>query len=168
MLFVIDMQNDFVDEKKGVLSVKNAEKLVPKIIQEIKDQEKKGEPIYYTLNQHELEDDNRSDEEKKWGLELFGPLKEALKKHHALKKKFHSISPEDAEELRNQYEDDPDRIIEFVGVETNVCVLSNAIMLHNSFPLATISVLKDLCVGTTEELHNKSLDVMESLKIEIH
>ena len=61
MLFVIDMQNDFVDEKKGVLSVKNAEKLVPKIIQEIKDQEKKGEPIYYTLNQHELEDDNRSD-----------------------------------------------------------------------------------------------------------
>ncbi|MCM3511916.1 cysteine hydrolase family protein [Carnobacterium inhibens] len=168
MLFVIDMQNDFVDEEKGVLSVKNAEKLVPKIIQEIKEQEKKGEPIYYTLNQHELEDDERSDEEKKWGLELFGPLKGALKKHHALKKNFHSISPEDAEALRNQYEDDPDRIIEFVGVETNVCVLSNAIMLHNSFPLATISVLKDLCAGSTEELHSETLDVVKSLKIEIH
>lgn len=168
MLFVIDMQNDFVDEEKGILSVKNAEKLVSKIIQKIKDQEKKGEPIYYTLNQHELEDDNRSDEEKKWGLELFGPLKEALKNHHALKKKFHSISPEDAEELRNQYEDDPDRIIEFVGVETNVCVLSNAIMLHNSFPLASISVLEDLCVGSTEELHKETLDVLKSLKIEVH
>ncbi len=168
MLFVIDMQNDFVDKEKGILSVSNAEKLVPKIIKEVQEQEKKGEPIYYTLNQHELEDDDRSDEEKQWGLELFGPLKEALKKHKAIKKKFHSISPEDAAELRSQYEDDLDRVIEFSGVETNVCVLSNAVMLHSSFPLATISVLKDLCVGTTEELHNKSLDVMESLKIEIH
>ena len=168
MLFVIDMQNDFVDEGKGILSVTNAEKLVPKIIKEIQEQEKKGEPIYYTLNQHELEDDDRSDEEKQWGLELFGPLKEALKKHKPIKKKFHSISPEDAAELRSQYEDDPDRVIEIIGVETNVCVLSNAVMLHNSFPLATISVLKDLCAGSTEKLHNEALDVLESLKIEIH
>ncbi|AEB30707.1 isochorismatase hydrolase [Carnobacterium sp. 17-4] len=168
MLFVIDMQNDFVDEDKGMLSVTNAEKLVPKIINKIQEQDEKGEPVYYTLNQHELEDDDRSNQEKQWGLALFGPLKEALKKHKAIKKKFHSISPEDAAGLRSQYEDDPDRVIEFVGVETNVCVLSNAIMLHNSFPLATITVFKDLCAGSTEKLHNEALDVLESLKIEIH
>ncbi|MBC9824543.1 cysteine hydrolase family protein [Carnobacterium inhibens] len=168
MLFVIDMQNDFVDEEKGILSVPNAEKLVPKIVKEIKKQEKEGEPIYYTLNQHDIENDNRSDAEKKWGLELFGPLKEALKEHHAIKKKFHSIPPEAAAELRNQYEDNPDRVIDFCGVETNVCVLSNAVMLHSSFPLATISILKDLCMGTTKELHNETLDIMKSLKIEIN
>ncbi|SDQ24543.1 cysteine hydrolase [Carnobacterium viridans] len=167
MIFVIDMQNDFVDEDKGILSVTNAKELVPKIIKEIQEQEKKGEPVYYTLNQHELEDDDRSDEEKQWGLKLVNSLKEALKNHKAIKKKFHSISPEDAAELRNQYEDDPDRVIKFVGVETNVCVLSNAIMLHNSFPLATITVLKDLCAGSTEKLHNEALDVLESLKINI-
>lgn len=168
MLFIIDMQNDYVDEEKGILAVQGAEKIVPKIIKEIHRQEEKNEPIYYTLNQHDLEDDDRSDEEKKWGLALYGPLEEALKKHTAIKKKFHSISPEDAEKLRNQYEDDPDRVIEFVGVETNVCVLSNAIMLHTSFPLATIRVLEDLCTGTTAELHNETLDVMKSLKIEIN
>ncbi|WP_035051306.1 isochorismatase family cysteine hydrolase [Carnobacterium pleistocenium] len=168
MLFVIDMQNDFVIEKRGLLSVPNAEKLIPEIIKEIKEQENKGEPIYYTLNQHNIEDDNRSDAEKRWGLELVEPLKEALKKHNVLKKKFHSISPEEAEKLRNQYDDDPDRVIEFVGIETNVCVLSNAIMLHSSFPLASICVLEDLCTGTTKELHNKTLEVMKSLKIEIY
>lgn len=168
MLFIIDMQNDFVDEEKGILAVQGAEKIVPKIIEEIHRQEEKNEPIYYTLNQHDLEDDDRSDEEKKWGLALYGPLEKPLKKHTAIKKKFHSISPEDAEKLRNQYEDDPDRVIEFVGVETNVCVLSNAIMLHTSFPLATIRVLEDLCTGTTAELHNETLDVMKSLKIEIN
>lgn len=168
MLFIIDMQNDFVDKGKGILAVPDAEKIAPKIIEEIHRQEEKGEPIYYTLNQHDLEDDHRSDEEKKWGMALFGPLEAALKEHKAINKKFHSISPEDAEELRNTYEDDPDRVIEFVGVETNVCVLSNAIMLHNSFPLATIRVLEDLCIGTTAELHKETLDVMKSLKIEIN
>lgn len=168
MLFVIDMQNDFVDEEKGILTVSEAEKIVPKIIEEIHRQEEKGEPVYYTLNQHDLEDDDRSDAEKKWGLALYGPLEEALKKHKAIKKKFHSISPEEAEKLRNQYKDDPDRVIEFVGVETNVCVLSNAVMLHNSFPFATISVLEDLCKGSTTELHKETLDVMRSLKIEIN
>lgn len=168
MLFIIDMQNDFVDNEKGVLAVPNAAKIVPKIIEEIHHQEEKGEPIYYTINQHDLENDHRSDEEKKWGMALFGPLEAALKEHKSINKKFHSISPEDAEELRNAYKDDPDRVIEFVGVETNVCVLSNAIMLHNSFPLATIRVLEDLCIGTTEELHKETLDVMKSLKIEIN
>ena len=168
MLFVIDMQNDFVDNEKGILAVPNAAKIVPKIIEEIHRQEEKGEPIYYTINQHDLENDHRSDEEKKWGMALFGPLKAALKEHKGINKKFHAISPEDAEKLRNMYEDDPDRVIDFVGVETNVCVLSNAIMLHNSFPLATIRVLEDLCIGTTEELHKETLDVMKSLKIEIN
>lgn len=167
MLFVIDMQNDFVAKGKGILLVENAEKLVPKIIREIANQEEKGEPIYYTLNQHDIEDDNRSDTEKEWGLELVGPLKEALKNHIPIKKKFHSISPEDAAKLRNLYKDDPDRVIEFAGVETNVCVLSNAIMLHNSFPLATIVVLKDLCTASTEKMHNEALSILKSLKIEI-
>ena len=74
MLFIIDMQNDFVDNEKGVLAVPNAAKIVPKIIEEIHRQEEKGEPIYYTINQHDLENDHRSDEEKKWGMALFGPL----------------------------------------------------------------------------------------------
>lgn len=167
MLFIIDMQNDFVDNEKGKLPVPNAATIVPKILQEIKKQEEKGEPIYYTLDQHATEEDDRSKEEKQWGMELYPPLKEALKNHTAIKKSFHSIPPEEAAELKKKYGKDPDRLIEFVGVETNVCVISNAVMLHNSFPLASIRILKDMCVGTTPELHEEALDIMKSLKMEV-
>lgn len=167
MLFIIDMQNDYVDNEKGKLSVPNATTIVPNIIQEIKKQEEQGEPIYYTLDQHATNEDERSEEEKQWGMELYPALKKVLKNHKAIKKDFHSISPEDAAGLREKYKDDPDRIIEIVGVETNVCVLSNAVMLHNSFPLASVRILKDMCVGTTSELHKEALDIMKSLKMEI-
>lgn len=167
MLFIIDMQNDYVDDKKGKYPVPNATAIVPNIIQEIKKQEEQGEPIYYTLDQHDTEADDRSEEEKQWAMELYPALKEVLQKHTAINKNFHSISPEDAAELRKKYEDDPDRIIEFVGVETNICILSNAVMLHNSFPLASIRILEDLCGGTTTELHEEALNVMKSLKMEI-
>lgn len=167
MLFIIDMQNDFVDNEKGKLPVPGAAAIVPKILQEIKKQEEQGEPIYYTLDQHDTEEDERSKEEKQWGMDLYPPLKEALKNHTAIKKNFHSISPEDAAELKKEYGEDPDRLIEFVGVETNVCVLSNAVMLHTSFSLASIRILKDMCVGTTPELHQAALDVMKSLKMEV-
>ena len=167
MLFIIDMQNDYVDDRKGKYPVPNATAIIPNIIQEIKKQEEQGEPIYYTLDQHDTEADDRSEKEKRWGMELYPTLKEALQKHTAIKKYFHSISPEDAAQLRKRYEDAPDRIIDFVGVETNVCILSNAVMLHNSFPLASIRILEDLCVGTTAELHKEALAVMKSLKMEI-
>lgn len=55
MLFIIDMQNDYVDNEKGKLSVLNATTIVPKILQETKKQEEQGEPVvYYTLDQHVL------------------------------------------------------------------------------------------------------------------
>ncbi|SFH65789.1 cysteine hydrolase family protein [Pisciglobus halotolerans] len=166
MLFVIDMQNDYVDPEKGAMVVEGAKEIVPNILQEIRRQEEQGEPIYYTLDKHQS-DEGRSAQEDQWGHELYPPLQQALQKHQAIKKDFHSISPEVAAKLRDEYQDDPNRVITVVGAETNVCVLSNAVMLHNSFPLASVRILKEACAGSTEALHQKALDVMKSLKMEI-
>ena len=167
MLFIIDMQNDYVDKDSGAHIVEEASTIVPTIIQEIKKAEASGEPIYYTLDQHDTKNEERSRKGLEWGLELYPPLKQALKNHIAINKKFHSISPESASELRKQHQDSPDKTIKIVGVETNVCVISNAIMLHNSFPLSSIHILEDMCIGTTEKLHQEALNVMKSLKMEI-
>lgn len=166
MLFIIDMQNDYVN-KKGRYSIENADKIVPNIIKEIEKSERENEDIYYTLDMHDLKSNHRSSSDKEWGLALYQPLKKVLENHIAIKKDYHSISPEDAMFLKKIHEDNSDQKIKIVGVETNVCVLSNAIILRNSFPSTQIIVLKNMCLSSNQKLHQNTLDIMEKLKIDI-
>lgn len=57
--------------------------------------------------------------------------------------------------------------IEIVGVCTDICVISNALILKAIFPETRIIVDSSCCAGTTPELHQKALDVMRSCQIEI-
>jgi nicotinamidase-related amidase len=57
--------------------------------------------------------------------------------------------------------------IEFIGFCTDICVVSNALMVKALYPELKISVLKDLCAGVTEEKHNAALAVMQSCQIEV-
>lgn len=59
-----------------------------------------------------------------------------------------------------------DEII-LVGVCTDVCVISNALILRSMFPYARIRVVPFLCAGTSPENHQKALDVMKSCQIEV-
>ena len=168
MLFVVDMQNDFVDQKRGIMAVPGGEEIVPGILARIKKVEEDGETVVYTLNEHhEMEEDLRSQEEKDWGHELYGPLKEALKGHVAVKKGYYAVHPENLmEALTNAGKDhlSLDRI-ELVGVDTAVCVLSNAVVLRNLFPDAKIIIRTDLTRAKEDELGRKALDVMKGLSM---
>ena len=57
--------------------------------------------------------------------------------------------------------------IEIVGVVTNICVISNFVMFQSQFREATIKVDAKLCAGFNKELHDKALDVIESLQGEV-
>ncbi|MBS4538812.1 isochorismatase family protein [Clostridium sp. D2Q-11] len=57
--------------------------------------------------------------------------------------------------------------IEFVGVETNVCVLSNAVIVKNIFPDSEIIIYKSLCTSSNLDLHKKALDIMTSLQMKV-
>ena len=55
--------------------------------------------------------------------------------------------------------------IELVGVDTAVCVLSNAVVLRNLFPDAKIIIRTDLTRAKEDELGRKALDVMKGLSM---
>jgi nicotinamidase-related amidase len=57
--------------------------------------------------------------------------------------------------------------IEICGVCTDICVVSNALLLRAQFPNMKISVLRDLCAGTSTEAHQAALTVMGSCQIEV-
>ena len=57
--------------------------------------------------------------------------------------------------------------IELVGLCTDICVVSNALLLKASFPEASIRVNSACCAGVTPEKHRAALETMASCQIEI-
>lgn len=57
--------------------------------------------------------------------------------------------------------------IELCGVCTDICVVSNALILKANFPEIPIAVRANCCAGITKQKHNSALDVMQSCQIEI-
>jgi nicotinamidase-related amidase len=63
--------------------------------------------------------------------------------------------------------EDKDLSIELVGLCTDICVISNALMLRSTFPEAEISVRASCCAGVTPEKHKAALEVMKSCHIKV-
>ena len=57
--------------------------------------------------------------------------------------------------------------IELIGYCTDICVISNALILKSLFPDVVIKVKENCCAGSTMELHSKAIDVMRSCQIEV-
>ena len=57
--------------------------------------------------------------------------------------------------------------VELIGLCTDICVVSNAILLKASFPEMPISVDASCCAGVTVEKHNAALEVMKSCQIDV-
>ena len=56
--------------------------------------------------------------------------------------------------------------IDICGFCTDICVISNALLLRREFPAMKICVIDDLCAGTSEQRHKAALDVMSSCLID--
>jgi nicotinamidase-related amidase len=57
--------------------------------------------------------------------------------------------------------------VEFVGLCTDVCVISNVLMTRQALPDTPIYVDKNCCAGTTPEKHDAAIEVMKSCQIEV-
>lgn len=57
--------------------------------------------------------------------------------------------------------------IELVGVVTDICVISNAVLAKTALPEAEITLDSSCTAGSTEQLKQKAFDVMKSLQIKI-
>lgn len=68
---------------------------------------------------------------------------------------------------RDRFDESADIEIEVCGFCTDICVISNVLHLRAHFPNMKITVLKDLCAGTSIENHEAALAVMNSCQIDI-
>ncbi|MBR0162306.1 MAG: cysteine hydrolase [Oscillospiraceae bacterium] len=170
ILVVVDMQKDFVD---GSLGTAEAVAIVPVVVKKIKDFEG---TIFVTYDTH-FEDYLESEEGKKLpvphcisgtpGWELDALVQEALeeKPYFAIQKyTFGSLA---LAQLIAAETDGEEFSVELIGLCTDICVVSNALILKANFPEVPISVDASCCAGVTPELHEAALATMQSCQIDI-
>lgn len=174
VLVVVDMQNDFID---GSLGTKEAQAIVNNAVEEIKNF--KGF-VFVTFDTHE-ENYLETSEGKKlpvkhcikgtqgWGLNE--KIHDALSSQgtifrSVLKGTFGSVDlPEKIVGMRGN--DQSQLEITLIGLCTDICVVSNALLLKAHFPEADISVKANCCAGVTPESHEAALKTMEMCQINI-
>lgn len=169
-LVVVDMQKDFVD---GSLGTPDAQAIVSRAAEKIRSFE--GD-IFVTYDTH-FEDYLDTPEGKKlpvphciyetpgWELtEELQNLMEEIPHYKVQKYTFGSIT---LPHLMKEVADGDDFSIELIGLCTDICVISNALILKAQFPDLSISVDSSCCAGVTPKLHTAALDVMRSCQIDI-
>ena len=167
---IVDVQNDFVT---GVLGTEEAKVATQKIIERVKEIRKSDEFLIYTQDTHQSDylftPEGRSlpiphclEGTKGWEVVALADEKMAP---HIQKPTFGSLELLGAiTELNGK---GIITEIELFGFCTDICVISNALILKNAFPLLTITVNADLCAGTTPDMHEAALKVMNSCQINI-
>ena len=169
-LVVVDMQKDFVD---GALGSKEAVAIVSNVVKKINDFD--GE-IFVTLDTH-FDNYMETAEGKKLpvphcikgttGWELNPEVAKALegKKYTVVEKlTFGSV---DLPKLMGQAAGDEAFSVELMGLCTDICVVSNALLLKAHYPENNIAVDASCCAGVTPKSHNEALATMGMCQIEI-
>ena len=169
VLVVVDMQKDFVD---GALGSAEAVAIVSNVVEKIKSFDGY---IFVTYDTHS-EDYLNTSEGKKLpvphcikgtdGWELDSQVETALegKDFVAVEKPtFGSVNLPQL--IRNRAGEEFS--LELIGLCTDICVVSNALVLKANFPENEISVIADCCTGVTPESHNAALQTMKSCQINV-
>ena len=171
ILVIVDMQNDFVT---GSLGSKDAQAIVPNIVDLIENGGYDG--ICVTLDTHK-DDYLKTPEGKKLpvphcieyteGWLIQPDIRKALEKaeyvRYIQKPTFGSTTLCSDIIGWRKSED----IVDFVGVCTDICVVSNVLMAKAFTPYTQIRVIADACAGTSPEAHQAALKVMQSCQIDI-
>ena len=170
ILVVVDMQKDFID---GALGFDGADKIIPGIIEKIREYESSGDEIVYTLDTH-FENYMDTQEGKNLpvphcikGSEGHG-LCDELKPLLEGKKVFEKLtfgSIELAEYLKENASDISK--IEVCGLVSNICVLSNAVVAKAAAPEAEVIVDSKLTASFAPDLHQATLDVLKGIQVTV-
>ncbi|MCI9078880.1 MAG: cysteine hydrolase [Lachnospiraceae bacterium] len=165
VLIVVDMQNDFV---YGTLGTEEAVEIVPAVTEKVKTAVNNNDMVIFTKDTHYS---NYLDTEEGKNL----PVEHCIKGS-----KGWEIVPGLNEYAHNIIEKNtfgsimlPDKVreydeIELVGLCTDICVISNALLLKAHFPEKSICVDASCCAGVTPESHNNALEAMKMCQIRIN
>ena len=168
-LIVVDMQKDFVD---GALGTEEAVAIVPAVVRKI---EGFGGEIFATLDTH-FENYMETAEGKHLpvphcikdtpGWQFDQAVAVALDRKGFTPVEKRTFGAINLPELVRQAAGGEDFDLEVIGLCTDICVVSNALLLKAAFPEAPIKVDKACCAGVTPQLHEAALATMASCQIE--
>ncbi|MBR5479529.1 MAG: cysteine hydrolase [Clostridia bacterium] len=161
-LIVIDMQNDFVDKALGT---REAVAILPAVRGKIREYAEKGDEVIFTRDTHGED-------------YLNTPEGRALPVPHCIKGTFgweiyEGLYIENAEIIDKPtfgytgWGERDFECVEIIGLCTDICVVSNALIIKATFPDAKITVDSKCCAGVTPESHNAALTTMKMCQIEV-
>ena len=168
ILIVVDMQKDFID---GALGTKEAINILPAVQAKIKQYKEMGSPVIFTRDTH-LENYLHTQEGKLlpvphcikntpgWQID---PSLDTANATLLDKPSFGSLAL--AEWVKQHYSQVQE--IELIGLCTDICVLSNAVILKAAFPEVTISVDSSACAGVTPTSPRNALEAMRMCQIQV-
>ena len=165
VLVVVDMQNDFID---GALGTKEAVSIVPDVVKKISTFDGK---IIFTRDTHE---ENYMDTQEGKNLPVMhcirgtagwelNPEIEALRTEEAFDKpSFGSMElGVYLKELENV------ESVEFIGLCTDICVISNVMITKAALPEVPVIVDASCCAGVTPESHKNALEAMKMCQVKV-
>ncbi len=169
ILVVIDMQKDFID---GALGTKEAVAIVPAVLEKIKSYDIKD--VFATKDTHQpdymttQEGRNLPVEHCIEGTEGW-QFDKALEDAHKGAKVYNkpTFGSTDLAKDIKAIADTEEIEIELIGLCTDICVVSNALMLKAFMPEVKISVDPACCAGVTPEKHEAALETMRSCQIQM-
>ena len=170
ILIVVDMQNDFI---YGSLGSPLTQNIVDNVVAKVAKYKANGDVIVFTRDTH-YKDYLGTPEGKKLPVEhcIFGTegweIIPELNPHPTDFGKWAIVDKPifGSVELMDYFNDNDE--IEFCGVCTDICVVSNALMAKSFYPNAKISVDPKCCAGTSINNHLSAIDVMRSCQIDIN
>lgn len=160
---VIDMQHDFID---GSLANSYAQAIIEPMVQYLSSCKENGTDIFFTKDTHN--DYLNSYEgkllpiehciENTHGWDIVEPLLPFTNDHNVIcKPTFGCLDLGD-------YLKDYDRVI-LIGTCTDICVISNAMILKAALPNTDIVIKEDLCAGLSKQAHDTALTAMKACQI---
>ncbi len=166
LLVVVDMQNDFV---RGALGTKEAEQIVSNVVQMVQNCRRNGHDVVFTRDTHQSnylttqEGANLPVEhciEGSWGWqivdELLGYVTNVIDKPT-----FGSVL------LGNYVQKAGYDEVTLIGLCTDICVISNAMLIRAFCPETKVKVVSSCCAGVTPASHSNALEAMKMCQIEV-
>lgn len=169
VLVVVDYQNDFVN---GSLGFDRAVELESRIAEKIEKYKSNGHEVVFTFDTH---DENYLNTQEGKNL----PVKHCIKNTDGwnLYGKIYDLFDDTAKgfekvtfgsmELAEYLGKNGFYSVELVGVVSNICVISNAVLAKAALPEAEITVDASCTASNDETLNEEALDVMEGMQIKV-
>ena len=167
-IVIVDMQNDFID---GALGTQEAQEMLPRMVAKLSAARAEGTALIFVMDTHGV-DYLETQEGKRLpvehgirgtvGWQIADVLQPFVREAAAVIEKP-TFGATTLPAALADYDE-----IELVGLCTDICVISNALLVKAFYPEKLISVDASCCAGVTPESHANALAAMRMCQVEIH